>query len=695
MDLGLFSQLSSPSVPSTTTLVRTSGYSSPGKGQAQYAYDSSLTSSYVTANPRTSFADASGRVFRLTEEERTPYMFGAVGDGTTDDSVALQAFFDDAFPNANAKRNFYNLDGVWAVSQPIYAAYPPGNSTNEDVTRKFRGGRLLVLPTSAQPNGVAMTDVLTIVGTRQVWDGELAVQDGLGGSSHYATRRFFNAIRMMAVARSTFEVIRVDGAMWDALHLDSTTSSASPSWTLRAGTAYEVTSTTKNNIGLQIGAVEARGCGSSHRSPGRGYFVDITEIDAGGSPNHFDQYSTNEASFYNSYAQRSRLTVSDTSHFRVYDVGKVRLELLPAVYGTIAADNTTSTLTWSTGDPVAAGLQAGEKIIPQSGANSGKEFTILGFSGTSNSNRIISVYPAPSTEAATAISGLFSAWSFHEIMNIPDGTHIDVYPWVPARTNSEWYSMHGWVANVQGGDSGNLHFDYLGGLVVGGGLLSGGLYGAHVSTLLVQVSEIGLMQGTRPTSTNIGTVIDHLHVEATTVNFLQVTSTPGSHCIIKGGASLNLDKITTLNARTSPSNALPLPGALESCTIDRGGEILQSNVSRSYSGDNTIQGVRQLTNHPANRQRTVIANSGTAQLDFEDDVARLFGHHHWAELFWIGPTGAAPTGTLTFSLDAGLTAQGWSIGGPTNVTAPTKPCLFRVRFYKEGKKVLIARFDAV
>ncbi|HEU4557981.1 MAG TPA: hypothetical protein VFS20_09035 [Longimicrobium sp.] len=693
MDLGLFTQLGSPSIPSTTTLVRTAGYSSPGRGQAQYAYDSSLTSSYVTANPLTSFADGSGRVFKLAETERTPYMFGAVGDGTTDDSVALQAFFDDAFPVANARRNYYNLDGIWAVSQPIYAAYPTGSGTSNEVTRRFRGGRLIVLPTSAQPGGVAMTDVLTIVGYRQVWDGELAVQDGTGTAVAYASRRFFNAIRMMAVGRSTFEVIRVDGAMWDALHLDSTYDGGA-SWTLRAGTPYEVTYPNRNNIGLQIGVVETRGVGSCHQSPGRGYSVDITGIDPGGAPASVDdQFDTSEASYVNSNAQRSRLTLSSTSHFRRLDMGKVRLELLPADFGTVAADNTASTLTWSAGDPVAAGLQVGEKIIPQSGANSGKELTILGFGGTSN--RTISVYPAPSTEAATAISGLYSGWSFHQIRNIPDGTHVDVFPWVPTRTNSKWYSMHGWIANVQGGDSANLHFDYLGGLIVGGGLFSGGLYGAHVSTLKTDHAEIGLMQGVVPTSTNLGTVVDHLHVEATTINFLKLTWASGSHCIIKGGSNLYLERITGLNARTSPANALPLPWALESCTIDRGGEVLQSTTARAYSGDNYLQGVRALSNHPSARQRTVIADSGTAHLDFNDDVARLFGHHHWAELFWIGATGAAPTGTMTLSLHANLAAQGWSIGGPTSVTAPGKPCLFRIRFYKEAKKVLIARFDAV
>ncbi|HVG46197.1 MAG TPA: hypothetical protein VM890_15750 [Longimicrobium sp.] len=691
MDLGLFSQLSSPSIPSATTLVRTSGYSSPAKGQAQYVYDSTLVSSYVTANPRTAFTDASGRVFTLADNERTPYMFGAVGDGATDDSAALQAFFDDAFPTANARRNYYNLDGIWAVSQPIYAAYPNGSGTPNEVTRRFRGGRLIVLPVSAQPGGVAMTNALTIVGSRQVWDGELAVQDGSGTTTSYATRRFYNAIRMMAVGRSCFEVIRVDGARWDALHLDSTYNGGA-TWTLRAGTPYEVSYSSRNNIGLQIGAVEARGCGSCHLSAGRGYSVAITGIDAGGSPNSLDQFNTTEASYANSFSQRSRLTVSSTSEFRVYDIGKVRLELLPADFGTVAADNAASTLTWSTGDPVAAGLQAGEKVIPQSGANSGKEFTVLGFGGTSN--RAISVYPAPSAEAATAISGLHSGWSFHQIRNIPDGTHIDVYPWVPTRTNSAWYSMHGWIANVQGIDSANLHFDYLGGLIVGGGLLSGGLYGTHVSTLLLDYAEIGLMQGVIPTSANIGTVVDHLHVEATTVGFLKVTAYPGSHCIIKGGSSLDLGNVTALHVRTSPSNALPGPWALEACTIDRGGEILQSNAGRSYSGDNYIQGSRALTNHPASRQRTVIANSGTAHLDFNDDMARLFGEHHWAELFWIGPAGAAPTGTLNFALHANLAAQGWSIGGPASVTAPAQPCAFKVRFYKEGKKVLIARFDA-
>jgi hypothetical protein len=75
-------------------------------------------------------------------------------------------------------------------------------------------------------------------------------------------------------------------------------------------------------------------------------------------------------------------------------------------------------------------------------------------------------------------------------------------------------------------------------------------------------------------------------------------------------------------------------------------------------------------------------------------MGRLFGLNR-AELFWIGTNGAAPTGTVTFQLSAKLTQLGWSIVGANPVTAPAKPCFFKVRFYAEGKKVFVTRFDAV
>jgi hypothetical protein len=88
------------------------------------------------------------------------------------------------------------------------------------------------------------------------------------------------------------------------------------------------------------------------------------------------------------------------------------------------------------------------------------------------------------------------------------------------------------------------------------------------------------------------------------------------------------------------------------------------------------------------------ADSTTVNVDYNDDVARLFGEHHSAEIFWIGAAGAAPTGTLTLSLSAALLAKGWSFGGTTGSVTSAKPCRLELRFHKPAKKVLVAKFDA-
>jgi hypothetical protein len=51
------------------------------------------------------------------QEIATPYDFGAVGDGVTDDTVALQAFFDDVVVNPDKARDW---TGTFAVSARIY-----------------------------------------------------------------------------------------------------------------------------------------------------------------------------------------------------------------------------------------------------------------------------------------------------------------------------------------------------------------------------------------------------------------------------------------------------------------------------------------------------------------------------------------------------------------------------------------------
>jgi hypothetical protein len=679
MDLGLFTSLGSPSIPSTTTLVRTSGYSAPGRGNADYAYDSTLTSSYVTANPRTSFLDASGRVFRLAETERTPQMFGAVGDGTTDDSVPLQAFLDDAIDATNAKRNRYDFSGTFAVSVPIYAAYP-----SDDNVRRFQAGRIVVLPQQT-PIG----DVLTITGTMQVWEGELSVVDGGNGGTHYDQRRFRTGVRFMQVGESRFEAIRVDGAKRDGVNFDG---EIEP-WTVRAGTPQERSSTSKNNIGLQVGLIYARGCGSCHLSGGLGHSLTISNITQGGDDAPF---VANPGAYGGSHLQRSKLNVGSTAELAVYDMGRVRLEIPASTYTSLSFDATNGKIVWTAGDPVAAGLQLGDKLTLDDSTNvsvnDGQVYEILGFGGTSN--REISVYPKPSTtESNKAVARLLTQFSYHAIMKVESASEILVYPWVPSRSNSKWYSMHGNVANVHGGDTANIRIGYLGGLLVGCGLRSAGLYGTKVETLLTDWAEIGILQGVPPLSVNLGTVVDHIHTEATEVNILQASFNAWA-LDVKGVSNLFLERIVPLNVRTGPTSAQQAGNSMFCAHIGYGGRSLDYSVHGQHSGNNWFVAGSELTNSPSHSDAQLTAAGGTVGLDYDFDMGRLFGLNR-AELFWIGTNGAAPTGTLTFQLSDKLTQMGFSIVGPTSVTAPAKPCFFKVRFYPEGKKVFVTRFDAV
>lgn len=92
----LFSDLPSMTIPVGVDVIATSGYSVLDKGAAAYIYDAAVDSTYVTANPRTSFVSVNGRGFRLSETQAIDFdMFGADGTGaTTSDSAwdAMQAW---------------------------------------------------------------------------------------------------------------------------------------------------------------------------------------------------------------------------------------------------------------------------------------------------------------------------------------------------------------------------------------------------------------------------------------------------------------------------------------------------------------------------------------------------------------------------------------------------------------------------
>lgn len=126
MSIGLFTGASALTIPTGTSTVRTSGYAAHGKGIADYVESdqgsSSANIAYQAANPRSSFISANSRLFTLvTTGAVNPLMFGAIGNGSTDDTAALQAML------VSSSRVFDFLDSTkeYLITGTLI---PPSNS---------------------------------------------------------------------------------------------------------------------------------------------------------------------------------------------------------------------------------------------------------------------------------------------------------------------------------------------------------------------------------------------------------------------------------------------------------------------------------------------------------------------------------------------------------------------------------------
>lgn len=615
----------------------------------------------------------------------TPFMFGAVGDGITNDGVALQAFFDHAEDLANALKFVYDFSGEWATNQTIYCTREY-ETPQAEVVRRFICGSIRVLDTASldtitDNTGRANTTVFVVRDYRNHFMGTLFI-DGrpystatspptVNSMRGYSSRLFDIGVHIVDCALSTFDEIRVDGAKRDGIRLYN------GAFSLRTGTAHEVThgGTSSNNIGASFGKVNVRYSGAYGEST-HGYSTSMVIAGNTGTSG--------------SLGQRTTLTVGSSAEFEVDDVVKVRLEITSATFTSIAADNAASTLTWTAGDPVAAGLQVGDTIAlvdgNSVGANDVVTYLILGFSG--GSNRTITVYPAPTTEAAAAYTGINTAWSLHSIKTINSATSIDVYPWVPSRSNSVLRSAHGFSFKAIGGNTANVQVSSLLSIIVGGVLGAHGTYNPRVGTFLPEFCEIGVQIGQAAGSIGYGLAIDQIHAEAAACPILQCNSLALS--VIKCPSALDLSVCRVMVPRTATSVG-PMPhNAFAGLTIMMGNETLTTNVLGSHEGTHTFSDNDPLSNAPSDRgPRKLFITSPTIVLDYDYNIGRLFGGHNWAEVEWYSTTGTTPAGTATFNLSTKLTAAGWTIVGTSSLAAPPAPVKFQVSFDYTNKRVMV------
>lgn len=94
VSIGLFANARKLRLSHECTIVRSTGHSIAGNGAAFYVRDSKVNAAHAVSHPRTSFVDARGQGFRLTEPLIDVRQVGAIGDGITDDTAACQEALD-------------------------------------------------------------------------------------------------------------------------------------------------------------------------------------------------------------------------------------------------------------------------------------------------------------------------------------------------------------------------------------------------------------------------------------------------------------------------------------------------------------------------------------------------------------------------------------------------------------------------
>jgi hypothetical protein len=610
---------------------------------------------------------------------RTPYDFGAVA-GAADNSDALQDFFDEAFDPVNANQYVYDWSGDWNVSRTIYAAYDP----NDHTARLFICGRLIFPRRSLMPEGAVIPWGMFIAGYKSNWLGPLAVF-GVGlDAALYDDCPFKIGVALCSCNTSQFDKISVTNSRKQGTQ-------AVPHFplTIRAGTPYELT-LSSNNIGLGVGHIEGICCGSTSRSPSTSYSTTLTAFDQG----HYEAgvFSGVSAGYGNSALQATQITVPSTAEFEVRDRIKLKHSLVAANFGTLAYDNATRKITRTAGSWITDGLQVGDRYSPTAGVNAalGNEFIVLSVAATE-----ITVSPAPATEAASAIGAFESRWLYFPVIEVTDATRLVVTGWVPSRipVGAVVWLSSGFAFDIFGSNTANIHVGYIQGFLCGGALRSAGLYGPSVLDLLGEAGDISIQVGDFLGQSVIGTNVEHFHSEGADFDILHVSASPGSHLNVKSASSGYWSRVGVASFRASEAQLEQFQASLRSTTIDFGGELLVNNNLYGLGGDNGFtQGL--FGNNPQHRERNLLADGGTVYLTYDYDADRLGGECNWCRLRWMGSTGAAPTGTLQWAIDAELTAQGWTLVGGGNVTAPGTTCRFEITFIHSSKKIVIQRFNA-
>jgi len=189
-----FADGATTTIPVEREIVLTKGYSTKGIGAARYIYDATVDATYVTANPYTAFISANGRGFKLYENIVGLHMFGARGDGATNQATRINAWI--AYLAANGKAGVWNHDTAAWRTQTVTFVSNVQISIEPNTTIEAASGAVRVFQFGngvqncmvlAGPNvvldgrGVATSSIVYMVGAKNIWMQNITAKGAVTG----------------------------------------------------------------------------------------------------------------------------------------------------------------------------------------------------------------------------------------------------------------------------------------------------------------------------------------------------------------------------------------------------------------------------------------------------------------------------------------------------------------------------------
>lgn len=731
LSVDLFTDIATTAVPASTTMIKTTGYSTPGVGGARYTrFDATAEASKLTSDPLWHTTDLAGNGWKLAEPTANPHMFGAVGQalgGTLTPDVATNAGIaaylatstlgdlanDDTEACQAAAHYWFDTEGStldystgdWAISSTVDIVAPgeSGYLQGRPSTRQFVGGHFYILPAFTAANSVGAA--IRIHGIGLEMSGCLWVD---GQYREYADRRIMGGIEFVSCNQSRFENIKVEGTKRFGWRVKP--SHETDVVTFFADTPRETSVYYSNCIGMAVDHTWVRAIGIDYTS----HIFDLPTYTAvyGGVDGN-DVWDPTPASYSNSAYQRSRLTgVSSGMGIADLQVGDMitnRYEVAPSYFGTYTSVEADSAFYVTAGD-MSTKFQVGDRISVFAGPNGGQIFTITGFA---DSGQRINVTPAPAdTEISYPPTGssiaenyvFYTEPTWHQVMSIRDDDTIEIFPWLPEQTGTTGtlWPCYGYGVDVTGPDTANMRMGTIAGHSTGTTYRCAALFAPTVGTLLAEFTVVGLQHGSSFSDGSLGAVVEHCHFEGIYADVLQITASATSSLAISGDSFSTVanevdpfQKFFAPQVRFAVNERTSARRPLTNVSVRFQGRQFDWRAGRSFHDDtaqtHTMATGRHLSNLVGHDYKLMVGNTVSLEVDFAERFAGLYAQRCQAKVHWTTATGAAPTGSITFTLTPRMIGAGWTFSGNSTLSAPAGPVDFTVVFHPDTKKVAICK----